>query len=72
VISGNHGHSMIVTAAEINSPMDREYDITGGADHTHTAMVTASQYETLVTNSPVQVTSTVFAGHSHTISIRCR
>jgi hypothetical protein len=72
IISGNHGHSMIVTAAEIGAPMDRDYDLMGSADHTHTATVASALFEQLATNSPVQVTSTVTNGHSHAITIRCR
>ena len=72
VIAGNHGHSMIVTAAEVAAPMDREYDLTGGADHTHTAVVTAAQYEALAATDPIHVTSSFDAGHAHEIAIRCR
>lgn len=71
-IVGNHGHSMIVTAAEIGSPTDRQYDITGGADHSHVVNLDAAAFERLATNMSVTATSTVGGGHTHAITVRCR
>ncbi len=71
VIVGNHGHSMIVTAAEVGDPRDREYDLTGGADHSHSATITEAQFDRLANGMSVTVTSSG-AGHTHTINIRCR
>ena len=63
---------MNVTAAEIGAPMDRAYDLTGTADHSHPTTVTEAQLATLATNAPVTLTSSFDDGHAHTVEIRCR
>jgi hypothetical protein len=72
IIPYNHGHILEIPAADIAAGQQRSYDITGGADHSHTVAVTAAEMATLATNAGVQVMSSVGGGHSHTIDLRCR
>lgn len=75
IIGSNHpsgmNHTLIVTTAEIQAGTDKTYDITGYADHAHDVSLSAADYATLANNGAVTTTSTVSAGHSHPISIRC-
>ncbi len=72
IIPYNHGHTLEIPAADIAAGTERSYDITGGADHSHTVTLGDAEMATLATNAGVQVMSSVGGGHSHTIDLRCR
>ncbi|HVV88595.1 MAG TPA: hypothetical protein VHE35_36375 [Kofleriaceae bacterium] len=69
-IFANHGHSMIVSIADIQAGADKVYEL-AGTDHTHMVTVTASGFGMLAGDQSVTVRSTTDAGHSHAISIAC-
>lgn len=69
-IASNHGHSMLVSIADIQAGQDKTYEL-GGSDHTHTVTLTARNFGLLAGDQPVPVRSTVDAGHSHAINVRC-
>jgi hypothetical protein len=71
VIGTNHGHAMTVPAADVIAGVQKDYQIQGGSGHPHTVTVTAAMFATLQQNTQVVVTSTVDAGHSHQVTIRC-
>ena len=73
VISGNHGHVLTVSVADLDSMTAKTYDIMGGADHPHMVTVTAANFTSLKNNptGSVQVTSTSTFAHTHTITITC-
>ena len=70
-ISGNHGHVLAIPSADLDSMVDKSYDIMGSADHTHTVTFTAAQLATLKTHAPVTVTTTTTLGHSHQVTATC-
>jgi len=72
IIPYNHGHTLDIPAADIAAGTPRSYDITGGADHSHSVSVTAAEMATLAGNGSIQVMSTTGGGHAHTIDVRCR
>ena len=72
-ISGNHGHVLTVSAADVTAGVDKTYDIMGTAAHTHSVTVTAANFATLAgnPNASVMTTSTSGGGHTHQITILC-
>lgn len=72
-ISGNHGHTITVTASDVSAGVDKTYDITGAGGHAHMVTVTAANFATLQSNAngSVMVTSTSGAAHTHTVTIVC-
>ncbi len=70
-IAGNHGHTLAISAADLNSAVDITYDIHGSADHTHSVTFTAAQLAQLKAGNTVVVTSSTTFAHDHSISDRC-
>jgi hypothetical protein len=70
-IAMNHGHSMQVTAADIDAGAAKTYDIKGSATHSHTVALTADDFKDLTPGSVFSLTSSVDAGHSHDVTITC-
>jgi hypothetical protein len=70
VVSANHGHIAIVTAAQITAGSQVDLDITGQATHKHIVTLTAANMTTLKARPPqaLTVNSTTDNGHSHTIT----
>ena len=69
-IASNHGHSLIISIADIQAGADKTYEL-AGTDHTHMVTVTARSFGLLASDQTVPVRSTTDAGHSHAISIAC-
>ena len=72
IIPYNHGHTLEIPAADIAAGSQRNYDITGGADHSHSVTVSAADMATLAGNRSIQVMSSIGGNHSHMIDVRCR
>jgi hypothetical protein len=70
-IAANHGHTLVIATADLDSATDRVYDIQGGATHGHTVTLTVAQLRALKAGTPVNVTSSTTAAHEHTVSILC-
>jgi hypothetical protein len=70
-ISDNHGHSLTISAADLNSTVSITYDIHGSADHTHSVTFTAAQLAQLKAGTAVAVTSSTAFAHDHRISEQC-
>ena len=68
----NHGHTLSIPAEDIAAGTARTYDITGGADHSHSVSISAAEMASLAGNIGIQVMSSSDGGHSHTIDVRCR
>jgi len=69
-IQSNHGHSLTVSASDVNAGAEKTYDITGGAGHSHQVTVTSGNFTTLKSNQSITVTSTT-TGHTHSVTISC-
>jgi hypothetical protein len=70
-ISGNHGHVLTISEADLSSTVDKTYSIMGSASHDHTVTLTAAQLAMLKAGSSVAVSSTITASHQHTVTSNC-
>jgi len=76
MITGNHGHVLVVPMADLNSTSPITYNIQGSADHNHTVTLDASQLAMIKAKMAVMVTSssgtsTYFAPHMHAVTANC-
>lgn len=70
-IAANHGHSLSVPLADLESQSSKTYSIEGVADHDHTVTITASQFQSLLEGESLQLSSSSGSGHSHSITVSC-
>ncbi len=70
VISKNHKHSLMVSAADIMAGVDKTYDIQGASSHSHDVTLTAAHFASLLNGEMVVVDSTK-GGHTHTVTLSC-
>ncbi len=72
-VSSNHGHSVPIAVADLDSSTPRNYDITGGADHGHSITLSPAQLAQLKAGTTISVTSTAGGGdgHSHIVATSC-
>jgi len=69
-IASNHGHSLIVSAADVQSGVQKNYSFTGGT-HNHNVTVSAANFTSLSNGNSVLVSSTTGDGHTHSVTISC-
>ncbi len=70
-IAANHGHTLVIATADLDSATDKVYDIQGGAVHSHTVTLTVAQLRALKSGATVNVTSSTTAAHDHGVTILC-
>jgi len=70
-IGTNHGHSLVVSAADIAAAADKTYDIMGSSVHTHSVTLTAAHFASLAAGTMVMTVSTTGSAHTHSITVRC-
>jgi len=71
-ISANHGHTMVVTIADVNAAANKMYIITGSAGHDHEVDLTADQFAKLRAGQSVTIESSESGnGHSHSVTVSC-
>jgi hypothetical protein len=70
-IADNHGHSLSLPLTDLDSTVDKTYDIMGAADHTHSVTFTAAQLGMLKAGQTITVLSTTTLAHDHMVSERC-
>jgi hypothetical protein len=70
-ISGNHGHTLMVSKTDITMAAAHTYDITGNADHGHMVTISAGAFGMLAANQSVMTVSTTGANHTHNITVSC-
>jgi hypothetical protein len=68
VISANHGHTAIVTAATLASPTAVTINMRAQATHNHTLTLTAAEVSSIAANARVEKTSSTDDGHNHTVT----
>ena len=68
VIAANHGHSGVVTGAQITAGLAVSLDIRGTATHTHTVTISQADLTTLKNKQAVSTTSTTDSSHSHAVT----
>jgi hypothetical protein len=69
--AGNHGHVLTIAAADLDSTVDKVYDIRGTTGHTHSVTLTVANLRLLKAGTAVAVTSSSEPGHSHQIQAAC-
>lgn len=72
-ISDNHGHSAVITAAQLVAGNAVLLDIRGAADHTHTVTLNADAIQAVQAGGPVvtdstSTNSTSISSHLHTVT----
>jgi hypothetical protein len=67
-ISGNHGHTAVITAARLMAGNAIQLDIRGQADHPHTVDLTAAEITQIGARQQVVKSSSNDAGHQHTVT----
>ena len=68
VVSANHGHIAMITAAQLTAGNALNLNIMGTATHAHTVSLTATQLQQIGSKQQVAVISTTDAGHDHTVT----
>lgn len=69
-ISANHGHAVVVPAADVIAGVQKQYSIQGTSAHRHFITVTAAMFGKLRVGMPVEVLSGGVS-HRHTVTITC-
>jgi hypothetical protein len=67
-ISANHGHTAVVTGAQITSGSAISLNIQGTATHPHTVEISQSDLQSLKNRQTVTRDSTNNNGHMHTVT----
>ena len=67
-ISANHGHTAVITSAEITAGSAIALDIRGSATHTHTVQISQADLTSLKNKQAVSRDSTNNSDHMHTVT----
>lgn len=67
-ISNNHGHSAVITGAQLTAGGALDLNIQGAATHPHTVSLTAGEISSIAANQQVAKESTTNSGHSHMVT----
>jgi hypothetical protein len=67
-ISGNDGHVLMVTAADITAGVAKCYNVMGAGDHPHYVTVTAANFTTLSGGGVVRLFSCNGGDHQYVLS----
>ncbi len=70
-IQGNHGHTLVIPAADLNSPIALSYSIAGFAGHDHTVTFSPAELQMLKAGQTVIVSSTATLSHTHVVTAVC-
>lgn len=70
-IAGNHGHTLMVSLADVTAAASKTYDIMGTSAHTHSVTLTPAHFATLAGRGTVTVTSTSGSAHTHEVTVQC-
>jgi hypothetical protein len=68
VVSNNHNHRAIVTAAQLNSDGTVTVDMRWRATHNHELTITAPELAAIAENGHVVKVSSTTEGHNHTVT----
>jgi hypothetical protein len=70
-IDANHGHVLVVSMDDARVGVNKVYDITGTATHSHSVTITPAMFTMLRAGMTIMTTSTTNSGHSHGITVIC-
>jgi hypothetical protein len=71
VIVSNHGHSLTIPTADLDSTTDKTYDIQGQSTHNHTVTLTPAQLAQIKAGTAVTLDSSLGASHTHAVTLNC-
>lgn len=67
-IAGNHGHTAVITAAQLTATNGIQLNITGTATHPHTVTLSAAELTQIAARQQVSKTSSSDDGHAHAVT----
>jgi hypothetical protein len=67
-ISANHGHSAVITAAQLTAGAAVIVELTLGSGHTHQVSMSAAEVVSIASNQRISKQSTTAGGHDHTVT----
>ena len=70
-IADNHGHELTVARADLDSLVDKTYNVQGAATHNHTLTLTVAQLGMLKAGTAVTATTSTTEAHSHAVTVTC-
>lgn len=70
-VSGNHGHTLLIAAADLDSAVAKTYSIQGAAGHDHAVTFTPGDLQKLKAGQMVTITSATTLGHDHNVTASC-
>ncbi len=72
-IGTNHGHTLVVPAADVLAGVETSYTLTSNGSHAHTLLVTSTDFATLAAGGTVTKASatTPSVGHEHSVTLLC-
>jgi hypothetical protein len=70
-IANNHGHTLTIDEADLDSSTNKSYSIMGTAGHNHTVTFTVAQLGMLKNGQSVTVVSSTDSGHNHDVTAKC-
>lgn len=68
IVSANHGHTAVVTGAQLTAANAIAVDITGRADHGHRVELNPSELNAIASGQRVSKPSTTDLAHNHTVT----
>jgi hypothetical protein len=68
LVGANHGHTAVITAAQLAGSGGISIDIRGQSDHPHTVELSAAEIAAIGASQRVSRESTTVDGHSHTVT----
>ena len=68
VVGSNHGHTAVITSAQLTTANAVSLDISGSADHSHTVNLTDAEVGQIAGGTRVQKGSSNDDGHAHTVT----
>lgn len=70
-ISQNHGHTLMISKADIEAGMSKTYSIQGSSNHDHQITLTADDFAMIAAGAEITLTSTNVDQHTHEVTLRC-
>lgn len=67
-ISANHGHTAVITGAELSAGNALSLNIQGSAPHPHTVQITAGEVQTIANGQQVTKESSNNDAHTHLVT----
>ena len=68
VVGSNHGHTAVITSAQLTAGGDLSLDIMGSATHPHTVDLTVADLTAVAAGQQVAKGSSTSNGHSHSVT----